>query len=338
LLSRTKQKKPTIVIFRALKLGDMLCSLPALQAVRNRYTDAKITLVTHPSMNTLFERFTDLVDEVLPFPGFPGMPESDFDPQQVSYFISLIQSRDFDIALQMHGSGEISNLVVSLFAARETYGLYLPGQHCPDLANFAQYPEHLSEVERCLSVVSCMGKIPLTAAVEFPVTIDDQFELVRIVPDIPMGHYFCLHPGASTEEKRWSEEGFAFVGDFLVSRGFKVVFTGCAKESSLVSRIRSQMTYQSIDTASLDLPLGALATLLKSSRGLICNDTGVSHLAALLRVPSLVLFSKTDPARWAPTNKFLHHSLQQPTVEEVLDRINAFLLDPLLKSEHVEAM
>lgn len=44
--------------------------------------------------------------------------------------------------------------------------------------------------------------------------------------------------------------------------------------------------------------LGALASLLQRGKLLICNDTGVSHLAASVRLPSVVIASGSDVARW----------------------------------------
>ena len=45
---------------------------------------------------------------------------------------------------------------------------------------------------------------------------------------------------------------------------------------------------------------------------LVCNDTGVSHIAAALGTPSVVVSCGADVARWAPLNRELHTVLWQP--------------------------
>ena len=43
-----------------------------------------------------------------------------------------------------------------------------------------------------------------------------------------------------------------------------------------------------------------LAGLLASAQGYLGHDTGVTHLAAMLGVPTIAMFGPTDPGRWAP--------------------------------------
>jgi ADP-heptose:LPS heptosyltransferase len=62
------------VIFRALMLGDWLCATPALRALRTSMPHAHLVLCGLKETAELAQRL-DTVDEFLPFPGHPALPE-----------------------------------------------------------------------------------------------------------------------------------------------------------------------------------------------------------------------------------------------------------------------
>src|SRR5215212_7324160 len=102
----------SVAIFRALKLGDMLCATPALRAMRRHWSNAHIALIALPWFREMADRYAHLIDEIIDFPGYPDLPEQASTPEAAAEFIKAMQGRRFDLVVQMHGSGEVTNPLV----------------------------------------------------------------------------------------------------------------------------------------------------------------------------------------------------------------------------------
>ncbi|MDX2242414.1 MAG: glycosyltransferase family 9 protein [Leptolyngbyaceae cyanobacterium bins.302] len=297
-----------IAILRALSgLGDFLCIIPALRSLRFALPDTEIVLVGLAKSRALIDRFSIYLDRLIEFPGYPGLPEQAPQIQDLPAFFTQMQNDQFDLAIQMHGSGTVTNPLTALFGARINAGFFLPGQHCPDATRFLPYRSHESEVRRYLRLLEFLGIPTQGEALEFPLTEADEQALKAATAAYRLhpGHYICIHPGASTADRRWQAEHFVAVADYLANLGFQIVLTGSTEELPLTQSIAAAMQAESINLAGCT-KLGALAALLKGARMLICNDTGVSHLADALQVPSVVIFTDSDVDRWAPLNRELH--------------------------------
>lgn len=301
-----------IVIFRALPgLGDLLCVVPALRALRRAFPAAQVSLIGLPGACTFVERFHHYLDGFIEFPGFPGLADQPPQLEDIPPFLTFVQKQHFDLALQMHGNGVVSNAITTLSGARLIAGFYVPGQYCPNPDYFLPYEEDESEVQRYTRLMAFLGISVENESLEFPLRVVDWQGLAALKEtyNLQLNSYICLHPGANTPERRWPPERFAVIGDILAARSFQIVLTGSLKERALTQSVAQMMKVKPVDLAGRT-SLGTLAALLAASRLVICNDTGVSHLAAALTVPSVVIFTKSNPKRWAPLNRTLHAVVQ----------------------------
>lgn len=308
---RVGQTPRRIAVFRALQVGDMLCAVPALRALRGAFPRAEITLIGLPWTQALLPRLGAYLDAILEFPGYPGLPERPPAVAALPGFLAEAQARSFDLLLQMHGAGTLTNPLVACLGAARLAGFYEPGRYRPDAATFLPYPEGEHEIHRLLRLLDFLGIPAAGDFLEFPLLPEDRASLAAL-PDLaalPRGGYACIHPGARARGKCWPPEQFAAVADVLADADLGIVLTGAGRETDLTQAVQRRMRAPAVDAARLDLPLGPLAALLAGARLLVSNDTGVSHLAAALRVPSVVIFSASDPARWAPLNGNRHRAL-----------------------------
>ena len=302
-----------IVVFRALMLGDLLCAVPALRALRHGYPDAEITLVGLPQMRTLAQRL-DCIDRYVDFPGWPGLPEIAPDVRALPDFLAQLQARRVDLALQLHGSGGVSNPLLACFGARHTAGFVGHGAWTPEADRrwYVPWPERGHEIDRLLALTDHLGLERQGRQLDFPLRDEDHAELAGVWPEVASGRpYVCVHAGAQLPSRRWPLERFAAVADRIAESGRTVVLTGGPLEAPLVDRLAAVMQAPSVNLVGRT-SLWTLGALVAGAERVVCNDTGVSHIAAALQVPSVVVSCGADVARWAPLDRDLHTVLWQP--------------------------
>src|SRR5215207_3951971 len=89
------QQPRRIAVLRALQLGDLLCAVPSLRAMRSRFPSAQVTLISLPWARAFVERYRAYVDDFIEFPGWPGLPERAFDVARVPDFLRACHERRF---------------------------------------------------------------------------------------------------------------------------------------------------------------------------------------------------------------------------------------------------
>ena len=301
-----KRDAARIAVFRPLPLGDLLLSIPALRALRAHAPRSRITLIGLPHERAFAERFPQYINEFVPFPGSPGLPEQRANTDLLERFFHTARAARYDLALQLYGANLRASTIVEQLGAKACAGFIAGAAR----NGFVRWPDRGSEIERCLTAVEALGVERAGTHLEFPLTAEDRAEAGELLArrGLRAGAYVCVHPGAKLRTRRWPIGRFREVAATFVGRGWRIALTGSGDESILTSALATGLAGAGEDLAG-ETHLGSLAALIAGSRLLLCNDTGVSHLAAALGTPSVVMACGSDVERWAPLDRQRHRVL-----------------------------
>jgi len=266
----------SLLVLRALGLGDLLTAVPALRALCAAFPDRRRLLAAPRGLAPLV---------ALAVPGFEALAAPAWvgggarpDP---AFAERLPRGA---LAVNLHGRGPDSHRL--LLATRPQRLIAF------DTADGPAWDEDEHEVVRwCRLLLAC--DIPADPA---------DLELVApgASPRGPGGPTL-IHPGAASPSRRWPVERWAAVARGERARGREVLVSGSASERPLAARIAERAGLPaSANRAGATADLVGLLRLVAGAGRVACADTGVAHLATALRVPSVVLFGPTDPARWGP--------------------------------------
>lgn len=279
-----------IAVLRANDLGDLVFALPALEALRNMYPGAEITLLAKEWHRELLDARPGPVDRVVAVPAHRGVREDrEPDARELDSFFAAMAAQRFDIALQMHGGGRFSNTFVARLGARITAGSRTPD--APPLDRWVTYVYLQPELLRQLEIVGLVGARPTRLEPRLHVTEEDRRQAsAHVQGDGPL---VVLQPGASDPRRRWPVERFARVGDALAASGATVVVNGDASERALAAELAGRMRHPARDLSGR-LSLGGLTGVLAGARLVVSNDSGPLHLAAAVGAPTVGIY-------WGPS-------------------------------------
>lgn len=311
-----------ILVFRALKVGDLLCSMPALYALRNHFPEANISILALSSMTPLLSRYDSVFDSIIPFAGYPGLPEKEFDDKEYQEMLSSIHPKKFDLLIQMHGDGSGLEGLLQDLSIPIVWG-YSPVPQ----EGLVEYPHFLHEISRHLYLLAQYGVEVGCQQIPFPTTTDDEklFEALKSSFHLDQTPYILMHLGASTESRMWGVKNFVEAARLLTKKEYRIVLSGVEKEQYL-AHIFQELADFPVTNLMGKANLGVTALLLKMSKGLVTNCTGISHLASATQTKSIVISKDGEAYRWAPINKEIHTTFdcsEQDLLPEVLDRIES---------------
>jgi heptosyltransferase I len=300
-----------ILIVRLGSMGDVIHTLPAVQALRNAFTEAAVGWLIE-------QRWAELLcapETAMRGPRSPERPLVDWvhtvdlrgwrkslttlpTIQRMAGVWNDVRSMRYDIAIDLQGAIR-SAILARLSGARTVWG---PAQPWESPASMWYTRIAITSgahvIEQNLSLAEAVTQTKLSMPrVQFPRDRATEDRIDGMFTDIGVRDFAILNPGAGWGAKRWPAERFGSVAKSLARDGVQSIINYGPGEERLA---RDAQAASAGVATPLETSVTELIALMRRAKLFIGGDTGPLHLAAALGVPIVAIFGPTDPARNGP--------------------------------------
>jgi len=303
----------SILIVKLSAIGDVIQTLPMVEALKKRYPlasidwlveeDASSLLFGHPTLDRIIvSRRKSWLKRLFKKGEFRRTLK------EMGKFLRELRSRRYDMVIDNHGILK-SGLLVVLARGRRKIG-FRPSAGIAEEGNYLFTNERYRPLsierhalDRYLDLVSQMGVPVDGATLEFPVPAELREKAENL---LRRNGFFSrplvvIHPMAKWETKQWPLDNFAGLISALVEKSASVVVSGSPQDVEPVMEILNRAGR---DRKVLNLAgrtsLKELAGIFSLADLVVTPDTGPMHLAAAVNAPLIALFGPTAPWRTGP--------------------------------------
>lgn len=304
-------EQPRIMIVKLSAIGDVVHTLPALNALRHYYPHAHITwlveetaadlIIGHPALDRV------LVSRRKSWARGLRTRRWRSHIRQIRDFIQALRDTRYDMVLDFQAALKGALLIAMVRAHRKIgFGPGMEHQEHSYLVLNEKVPMvdmEIHALDRGLHLLESIG-IP-HRAITYDLPIDAAArqtarELLAVDASQPNQIPVAINPVAAWETKLWPTHRFAEVADRLIQHhNARVYFTGSRDDRRLVEQIMAKMQSAATNLAG-QTTLKTLAALYQHMACVITTDTGPMHIAAAVQTPVVALFGPTAEWRTGP--------------------------------------
>ena len=278
-------KTPRILVIRGGAIGDFICTLPAIAALRDHWPNAQLEILGYPHIAELAQgrRYADALRsiEARAMAGF-FVPKGILDPAWMDYFGSfhVVISYLFD-------PDEIFADNIRRCGAKQFIPASPKPRELPAAAHYCRPLETLA--------IYVAQPIPRV----FPNTADRQ-AADKFLTQFNSNRIVAVHPGSGSAKKNWPVEKFTALARWLVGELDLQLIVVCGEaDEAVVAQLVAALPPRSV-TLAAGLKLVELAAVLERCTAFVGNDSGITHLAAAVGTPTVALFGPASVPIWEP--------------------------------------
>lgn len=315
-LHKEKQKKQNdktikkLLIIRIDAIGDFIIFSPMLRYYRILYPNYHITLLVNEEVLNLAQRINE-IDELIPF---NRKKIINIDLIYIRRLLKKIKEESFDVVIYPTYSREpIGDYIVRLSRAREKIGF--DGDICnitlkKKLKNNKYYtklisarPDIIFETERNKEFIEGLGLKVTNSIPNFTPSNEDKkigCELLFNNGLKSINNFIVINPGAQWKGRIWPLKKYVEVVVWLKKeKNIDIVICGSKNEYSLAEKIKTISNIPIINISD-KTSLPVLAAILKESLLYIGNESGITHLASTVGVPTICIMGGGHFGRFFP--------------------------------------
>jgi heptosyltransferase III len=291
----------SILVLRPGAIGDALLAFPVLKALKKQYEGTHLTLVSNAQVLPLAQAF-GVAEETFNFQDIKWSELFSSSGIHTSFMRDLLAQTDLVICWMRDPDGIIErNLKMS--------GI----KHCIIAPGRPPAGEHLHIVDYLARAIGLPNVGEQFIAPSSGSLLNPSFK------GTTTKHIIAIHPGSGAVEKCWTASRFAEVIKRLWEQSYQVLLLAGPADTERVNDLLQDLSpppgpgiFQMLTRA----PLLEVAQHLQHCMCYLGNDSGITHLAAMLGIPTVAIFGPTDPKIWRPMGPFVK-VLHEPRLENV---------------------
>lgn len=284
---------PRILLVKTSSLGDVLHNLPVVTDIVRNYPSAKIDWLVEESFAAL-PRLHAAINNVIPVAlrRWRGKLLSPVTWREIRAFRTLLTAQNYDFAIDTQG------LLKSALLMRGAQGLRcgFDWRSAREMVSSILYQQTFAvatgqhAVERNRQLVAQALGYTLDARADYGIStpLYERFDWLG------QGTYAVLLHATSQAEKLWAEPNWIALGQYLHQKNIRTILPWGSESEKLRSLRLAKSISGAVTPPRLDL--FEAAVLLGGAHAVIGVDTGLAHLAAALNVPTIGIYTATDPA------------------------------------------
>lgn len=297
-----------ILLVQTAFVGDLFLSIPLIRSLRRQFSSSQITLLCRKNLGSPFKEL-QLVDEVI------ETNKKDLESRRQT--LNLLHNQSWDLIVSPHESPRTALWVWRIKAKRKVgfrqwwnFFVYTDrvkkSYELPDALRQLRLMQVLSkDVEQKfvnqqeLSQLAENLMLPIPEWASMQLSRDEKERLKSVVMSEDWFRYalnaVIIAPGSVWPTKRWSQEGYAELAKELIKTGRRVILIGTGPEKATCDWIQGQVP-EVLNLAGQTSLMQTLK-LMSQAQMIFCNDSGASHMAAAVGLPTLSIFGPTTLAQ-----------------------------------------